>query len=166
MLPWLLWVVHFGKYDLSEVNMNDEDYMREAIAEALKGKGQVDPNPMVGALIVEDGAIVARGYHAKYGDLHAERNAFNNLGREPKPGAVMYVTLEPCSTVGKTDACTKYILLSGIKKVVIGSMDPTEENKENGVLILREAGVEVITGVLEQECLDLNPEFFKVHGKN
>ena len=136
--------------------MTDEDYMRLALSEAMKGKGSVEPNPMVGAVIVEQDQVVARGYHEKFGELHAERNALNALGRPPSAEAVMYVTLEPCSTVGKTDACTKYVIAAGIKKVVLGVVDPNPDHQGRGINILREAGVEVITGVLEEECKALN----------
>ena len=95
----------------------DEQYMAEALAEAQKGWGMTHPNPMVGALIVEYGEVVARGFHARSGEAHAEVNALNNLGRTPKENAVLYVTLEPCMTKGRTGACTEVIQRAGIREI-------------------------------------------------
>lgn len=134
-------------------------YMQIAIEEALKGKGSVEPNPMVGAVIVENGKLVAQAHHKKFGELHAERIALNKLGRKPKPGACMYVTLEPCSTHGRTGACTEYLMESGISCVILGAIDPNPAHRGRGIDILRKSGIEVLTGVLERECTDLNPEF-------
>jgi diaminohydroxyphosphoribosylaminopyrimidine deaminase / 5-amino-6-(5-phosphoribosylamino)uracil reductase len=134
----------------------DEDFMREALDRALHGWGRTHPNPMVGAVIVEDGKIVAEGFHASDGGFHAERAALDALGRKPRADAVLYVTLEPCSTEGRTGACTTAILAAGIKRVVVGATDPFPEHQGRGFSILREAGVEVVTGVLENECTDLN----------
>lgn len=137
----------------------DEHYMRAAIEEAKRSEGRQLPNPMVGALIVEDERVVARGFHAKCGEAHAEINALNDLGRKPKKGATMYVTLEPCSTIGRTGACTKALTDSGISAVVVGAIDPNPQHKGRGIQILKKAGVQVRTGVLEEECAALNPEF-------
>ena len=111
---------------------------------------------MVGAVVVEDGRIAAEGFHAKDGGQHAERAALAALGRPPKPGATLYCTLEPCSTHGRTGACTDAILAAGVKRVVVGANDPTPEHSGSGLEVLRRAGVEVVAGVLEDECLDLN----------
>lgn len=130
--------------------------MRRALELARKGWGLTHPNPMVGSVIVEDGRIVAEGYHARDGGPHAERVALAALGRPPKQGATLYVTLEPCSTPGRTGACTEAILTAGIKRVVVGAIDPSPEHCGKGFALLREAGVEVTEGVLGQECGDLN----------
>ena len=101
---------------------NDENFMRMAIELAKKGEGFVNPNPMVGAVITKDGRIIGSGYHKKYGDFHAERNAILDC-REDLTGAVMYVTLEPCCHYGKTPPCTEAIIESGIQRVVVGLAD-------------------------------------------
>lgn len=133
-----------------------EVFMRRALELARNGWGTTHPNPMVGAVIVEDGRIVAEGFHAKDGGPHAERVAMAALGREPKPGATMYVTLEPCSTHGRTGACTEAIIAAKFSRVVVGATDPFPEHAGHGFARLREAGIEVISGVLERECADLN----------
>lgn len=135
------------------------DYMRRALELAEKGMGHTTPNPMVGCVVVKDGRIVAEGYHEKYGGFHAERNALTRCS-EDLTGADMYVTLEPCCHHGKTPPCTDIILERGIGKVYIGSMDSNPKVAGKGVQILREHGVEVETGVLEEECLKLNEIFF------
>jgi len=135
---------------------NHEHFMRRALELARQGWGMTHPNPMVGALIVEDGAIVAEGFHAQDGGPHAERVALTNLGREPKPGATMYVTLEPCSTHGRTGACTDALIQAKISRVVVGQTDAHPGHGGEGFTILRSAGIEVISGVLENECRDLN----------
>ncbi|MEM8549281.1 MAG: bifunctional diaminohydroxyphosphoribosylaminopyrimidine deaminase/5-amino-6-(5-phosphoribosylamino)uracil reductase RibD [Verrucomicrobiota bacterium] len=134
----------------------DEHFMQRAIELAQKGWGDTHPNPIVGALIVEDAEIVAEGWHKKAGGDHAEVAALKALGRDPKPGATLYVTLEPCSTEGRTGACTDAIQRAGIKKVVVGATDPNPAHAGHGYAVLREQGVEVVTGVLEQACNDLN----------
>lgn len=139
--------------------MNAEDYMKLAIAEAKKGEGFTNPNPMVGAVIVKDGRIVGQDYHHEYGSYHAERNAILNC-REDLTGASMYVTLEPCCHYGKTPPCTEIIIESGIQTVYIGSMDPNPLVAGNGAKALRQHQIEVITGICEQECMALNKVFF------
>ncbi len=136
----------------------DEQFMRMAIELAKKGEGFVNPNPMVGAVIIKDGRIIGSGYHKKYGDLHAERNAILNC-REDLTGAVMYVTLEPCCHYGKTPPCTEAIIESGIQRVVVGLADPNPKVAGKGVKILKNAGIEVETFVLEEECKKLNEVF-------
>ncbi len=111
--------------------MTDELYMRQALTLAKKGCGWVNPNPMVGAVIVKNGQIIGSGYHQKYGDLHAERNALASCRESPKD-ATMYVTLEPCCHYGKTGPCTTAILQSGIRRVVIGSKDPQSSRLRKG----------------------------------
>jgi diaminohydroxyphosphoribosylaminopyrimidine deaminase / 5-amino-6-(5-phosphoribosylamino)uracil reductase len=134
----------------------DEAFMRCALDLALHGWGRTQPNPMVGAVIVEGGKVVAEGFHAQDGGPHAERVAIAALGRPPKRDAALYVTLEPCSTPGRTGACTEAILAAGFKRVVVGATDPTPEHSGRGLELLRDAGVEVTAGVLEGECSDLN----------
>lgn len=133
-----------------------ELFMRRALELARQGWGTTHPNPMVGAVVVEDGQIVAEGFHARDGGPHAEKAALAALGRKAKPGATMYVTLEPCSTAGRTGACTEAIKAAGISRVVVGATDPMPDHAGNGYTVLREAGIEVVTGVLERECTDLN----------
>lgn len=133
--------------------------MRRAIELAEKARGNTHPNPLVGAVLVEDGKIVAEGFHARAGTPHAERVALNTLGRKPNPGTTLFVTLEPCSTHGRTGACTEAILSAGISRVVVGATDPNPAHAGRGLEILRENGVEVVSGVLERDCENLNPIF-------
>jgi len=130
--------------------------MRRALELAQRAWGATHPNPMVGAVIVEGGEIVAEGFHGQDGGPHAERVALSALGRRPKAGATLYVTLEPCSTQGRTGACCETIKAAGIARVVAGATDPFKEHAGRGFAVLREAGVEVVSGVLERECADLN----------
>ena len=122
-------------------------------------RGKSVPTPMVGSVLVKDGQVISEGWHQKYGDLHAERNCILNC-RQDMSGAVLYVTLEPCCHYGKTPPCTDIIIESGIKKVVVGAMDPNPLVSGKGVEILEVHGIQVITGVLEKECLELNRAFF------
>jgi len=133
-----------------------ESYMRRALEVARRGWGATHPNPMVGAIIVEDGRIMAEGTHSQDGGPHAERLALLALGHRPRDGATLYVTLEPCSTPGRTGACTDAIIAAGLKRVVVGATDPNPAHAGHGFDVLRAAGVEVISGVLERECTDLN----------
>jgi len=135
---------------------NHEYYMGRALELARQGWGATPPNPMVGAVIVENGKIVAEGFHATDGGPHAEKAALAELGRKAKPGATMYVTLEPCSTEGRTGACTDSIKAAEITRVVVGATDPNPAHAGRGLSVLRETGIEVVTGVLEHECTDLN----------
>ena len=122
--------------------MNDADYMRLALALAERGRGWTAPNPMVGAVIVKDGAVIAQGWHERYGQLHAERNALASCTADPA-GATMYVTLEPCCHHGKQPPCVEAILEAGIRRVVVGSADPNPLVAGKGVALLRSHGVEV-----------------------
>ncbi len=133
-----------------------EPFMRRAIAVAKRGWGDTHPNPLVGALIVEDGEVVAEGHHAKAGGPHAEIDALRTLGRKPKPGATLYVTLEPCCTHGRTPPCTEAIVDAGLSRVVVGTTDPNPAHAGKSHELLRAGGVEVIDGVLAADCADLN----------
>lgn len=137
----------------------DIKYMERAIELAKKGEGAVNPNPLVGAVIVKDNRIIGEGYHARYGELHAERNAFANL-TEDAEGAEMYVTLEPCCHHGKQPPCVEAIVEHKIAKVYVGSDDPNERVAGKGIEFLRNHGVEVETQVMKEECDALNPVFF------
>lgn len=139
--------------------MNDQAYMKQALELAKKGWGWTSPNPMVGAVIVKDGRVIGQGWHAAYGDLHAERAALAACAEDPA-GATMYVTLEPCCHHGKQPPCTDAILEAGLARVVVGSPDPNPQVSGQGVQILRSAGLEVTEGVLREECDALNDVFF------
>ena len=138
---------------------NDIYYMSQALEQAKKGAGYVNPNPMVGAVIVKDGDIIGRGYHMRYGEFHAERNALADCKESPE-GATIYVTLEPCCHYGKTPPCTEAIIESGIKRVVVGSGDSNPLVAGKGIQILKSKGIEVTEHVLQKECDDLNEVFF------
>lgn len=133
--------------------------MRIALELAKKGCGRVSPNPMVGAVIVKDGRIIGKGYHERYGDLHAERNALASCREKPE-GATMYVTLEPCCHHGKQPPCTEAILEAGISRVVVGSADPNPLVSGKGIDMLREHGICVTEGILKEECDSINEVFF------
>lgn len=134
----------------------EADLMRRALGLARRAWGETHPNPMVGALIVEDGEVVAEGWHARDGGPHAERAALANLGRRPLSGATMVVTLEPCSTAGRTGACCDAIKAAGVARVIVGATDPNPAHAGRGVEVLGAAGIEVVPGVLADECADLN----------
>ena len=138
----------------------DIEYMQRAIALAKKGAGFVNPNPMVGCVVVKDNEIITEGYHEYYGGLHAERNALTNTAADCKD-ATLYVTLEPCCHHGKTPPCTDIIIEKGIKKVVVGLLDPNPLVAGKGISILQNAGIEVVTGVEEDKIKELNKVFLK-----
>ena len=142
-----------------EENIN-EKYMRMAIELAKKGAGAVNPNPMVGAVVVKNGEVIGRGHHKFFGGPHAEVYALEEAG-EKAEGATIYVTLEPCSHYGKTPPCAKKIIDMGIKKCFIGSSDPNPKVAGKGVAMLKEAGIEVVENVLKEECDEVNQVFFK-----
>jgi diaminohydroxyphosphoribosylaminopyrimidine deaminase/5-amino-6-(5-phosphoribosylamino)uracil reductase len=142
-------------------------YMQTALDLAKKGWPIVAPNPMVGCVIVKDDKIVAEGYHKKYGEVHAEVYAVNNLPGEIEPkDCTLYVNLEPCSHHGKTPPCADLIIGKGFKKVVIANSDPNPLVSGRGIEKLKNAGIEVVSGVLEQEGLELNKRFFTFHTKH
>lgn len=139
---------------------NDAHCMRLALAEARKGLGRTSPNPVVGALVVKSGSIVAKGYHHKAGGPHAEVNALAQAGSSAR-GADLYVTLEPCNHTGRTPPCTEAILAAGIARVVVGMPDPNPAVTGGGAAYLKTKGIEVVTGVLEEECRRINRPFSK-----
>lgn len=139
--------------------MDDIEYMRLAIQLARQGCGWVNPNPMVGAVVVKDDRIIGQGYHEKCGGAHAERNALADI-REAAAGATLYVTLEPCCHYGRTPPCTEVIIECGISRVVIGSADPNPLVAGKGIAILRSNGIEVIENIAKDECDKLNESFF------
>ncbi|MCM3763271.1 bifunctional diaminohydroxyphosphoribosylaminopyrimidine deaminase/5-amino-6-(5-phosphoribosylamino)uracil reductase RibD [Alkalihalobacillus oceani] len=139
--------------------MNDHDYMKLALELAESTAGQTAPNPVVGSVVVKDGAIVGFGAHLKAGEAHAEVHALTMAGEKAR-GATIYVTLEPCSHYGKTPPCADLIVKSGIKRAVIATGDPNPEVAGRGLEKLRNAGIEVEFGVCQQEANELNRVFF------
>ena len=137
-----------------------EKFMRRALELAKKGWGATNPNPLVGAVIVKDGVIVGEGAHERIGHNHAEINALKDAGEKVK-GAHMYVTLEPCSHYGKTPPCALALASSGISKVFIAMSDPNPKVNGKGIQILKDAGIEVETGIMEKEAKKLNEIFIK-----
>jgi diaminohydroxyphosphoribosylaminopyrimidine deaminase/5-amino-6-(5-phosphoribosylamino)uracil reductase len=139
---------------------SSERLMAEAIAEAKKAQGRTRPNPLVGCVIVRDGEIVARGYHARAGEAHGEVAALEALEGSAE-GCELYVNLEPCCHHGRTPPCTKAIIEAGIKRVYVGTLDPFPEVSGRGIAALEDAGIEVVAGVLEEESRRLNQPYFK-----
>ena len=146
---------------------DDEKYMRRCIQLAKNGQLNAKPNPMVGAVIVSaEGRIIGEGYHVRCGEGHAEVNAFASVRPEDEhllPAATIYVSLEPCSHYGKTPPCADLIIKKGVRRVVVGCIDPFAEVQGRGIQKLRNAGIEVEVGVLEAECQALNRRFFTYH---
>ena len=138
----------------------DELYMRMALDLARKGKGWTTPNPLVGAVIVKGGRAIGQGYHQKYGQPHAEVNAIASA-KEDVTEATLYVTLEPCSHFGKTPPCSDLLIDKNIKRVVVGTLDPNPLVAGKGIEKLRSSGIEVVTGVLEEESQKMNEIFIK-----
>lgn len=145
--------------NITEDYSEDEKYMAMAIELAKKGYGYTAPNPVVGAVIVKDGCMIGQGYHEKYGEPHAERNALASCTQSPK-GATIYVTLEPCCHHGKQPPCTEAILQAGISRVVTGSGDPNPLVGGKGIQILKDHGIQVKEHVMKEECDALNQAFF------
>ena len=135
--------------------------MRAALAEAKKGLGKTSPNPAVGAVLVNGNRIISRGYHRQAGGDHAEVDCLRKLAGPIPPGAILYVTLEPCSTRGRTAPCANYIIERNVRSVVIGTIDPNPQHRGRAVELLRAGGVDVATGILEQDCARLNEAFNK-----
>lgn len=142
--------------------IEDEKYMRRCLQLAANGKNNAKPNPMVGAVIVCDGRIIGEGYHVRCGEGHAEVNAFKSVKDEDGrllTKSTMYVSLEPCSHYGRTPPCADLIVSKKVRRVVIGCIDPFAKVQGRGIQKLRDAGIEVTVGVLENECLELNKRF-------
>src|SRR5438045_1052332 len=140
-----------SELDSGSNDARDAEYMRRALALAQLAWGQTAPNPMVGAVVVRDDVVVGEGYHARYGEPHAEVLALKAAGDRAR-GSTMYVTLEPCNHFGKTPPCTDAIIKAGIKRVVAGCSDPNPNVQGGTVTKLRDAGIEVVTGVLSGPC--------------
>jgi diaminohydroxyphosphoribosylaminopyrimidine deaminase/5-amino-6-(5-phosphoribosylamino)uracil reductase len=145
---------------MKQPSKDDEAFMRLALREARKGLGRTSPNPLVGAVVVSGGEIVGRGYHKKAGTPHAEVHALRDADKQAKD-ATIYVTLEPCNHTGRTPPCTQRIVESGIKRVVVGMVDPNPLVAGSGCDFLREKGIEVAGLVLEDECQAINRPFIK-----
>lgn len=137
--------------------------MQRCLDLAIKGLGFVAPNPMVGCVIVCDDKIVSEGYHQKFGNEHAEPNAINKLNEETLKKSTLYVNLEPCSHYGKTPPCADLIIKKGIKKVVVGNLDSNPLVAGSGIQKLKDAGIDVEFGILNEECKKLNHRFFYFH---
>jgi len=146
----------------------NELYMQRCLQLAKLGSGNVAPNPMVGAVLIFENRIIGEGYHKKYGDAHAEVNCIASVKETDKnyiERSVLYVSLEPCAHFGKTPPCSDLIIKNKIPKVVIGCRDPFKKVDGKGIEKLKAAGIEILTGVLEQECVNLNKRFFCFHTK-
>lgn len=142
--------------------MTDSDYMVRALALAAQGKGYTSPNPCVGAVVVKDGRIIGQGFHPKAGGPHAEVVAIDDAAAkapEKLAGSTIYVTLEPCNHFGKTPPCTHKIFNAGITRVVLACKDPNPNVAGGGIEFLREKGIEVVSGLMEQEALALIEDF-------
>lgn len=140
--------------------------MQRAIELAKRGAGYVAPNPLVGAVLVHHDRIIGEGWHEAYGEAHAEVNCIRSVKEEDKPliaSSVLYVTLEPCAHFGKTPPCANLIMEEKIPKVVIGTLDPFMEVNGRGIQKLREAGIEIITGVEAEACAEMNKRFLTFH---
>jgi diaminohydroxyphosphoribosylaminopyrimidine deaminase/5-amino-6-(5-phosphoribosylamino)uracil reductase len=142
-----------------------DTYMHRCLELAAKGLGRVAPNPMVGCVIVYNDHIVAEGYHEQYGGLHAEPNAINQVSDDILRKSTLYVNLEPCSHHGKTPPCADLIISKGLRKVVIGNLDSNPLVSGKGIQKLKDAGIEVEFGILDNECRTLNKRFFTLHEK-
>lgn len=140
---------------------NDETFMRAALAAARMGLGQTSPNPAVGAVLVINGKMVAKGHHQRAGLPHAEIECLGNFKSPIPKHSTLYVTLEPCSTTGRTGPCTREIVQAGVRRIVIGATDPNPRHAGRGIELLKEAGLDVDAGVLEKECSALNEAFNK-----
>ena len=146
--------------------IDDEKFMQRCIQLAKNGRQNAKPNPMVGAVIVHNNRIIGEGYHVRCGQGHAEVNAFASISAADEallPESTLYVSLEPCSHYGKTPPCADLIIEKGVRRVVVGCIDEFAEVQGRGIRKLREAGIEVKVGVLEDECKALNRRFFTFH---
>jgi diaminohydroxyphosphoribosylaminopyrimidine deaminase/5-amino-6-(5-phosphoribosylamino)uracil reductase len=139
---------------------DDEYWMKRVLRLAEKGRGRTSPNPMVGAVLIKDGRTVGEGYHARAGEAHAEIIALKKAGAEAR-GATLYTNLEPCSHYGKTPPCAPALIEAGVKRVVVGMEDPNPLVKGKGLKMLKNAGLNVNVGILEEDCQRLNEAFCK-----
>lgn len=153
---------------MNKVSITDEKYMRRCIQLAQNGRENAQPNPMVGAVIVYEDRIIGEGYHVRCGEGHAEVNACASVKPEDEhllKASTIYVSLEPCSHYGKTPPCADLLIKKGFKRCVIGCQDPFAKVQGRGIQKLKDAGMEVTVGVLEEECKALNKRFMTYHGQ-
>ena len=151
-----------------KIMTKDQTFMQRCLQLAQNGQRNARPNPMVGAVIVCGDRIIGEGYHVRCGEGHAEVNAFASVRQEDEPlisQSTIYVSLEPCAHYGKTPPCAELIVRKGVRRCVVGCIDPFAKVSGRGVEMLREAGIEVTVGVLEKECRELNRRFFTFHEK-
>lgn len=164
IVEWFNFYSYFyRKIELMEKETVDRMYMRRCLQLAANGLQNAKPNPMVGAVIVNEGRIIGEGYHVRCGEGHAEVNAFASVKHEDEhllPTSTLYVSLEPCSHYGKTPPCADLIIKKGVRRVVVGCVDPFAKVHGRGIQKLRDAGIDVSVGVLENECKALNKRFF------
>ncbi len=149
---------------ITQANKKDIYFLKETLRLARKGMGRTNPNPMVGCVIVKGERIISKGYHKKAGQIHAEIDALNNSKLDTK-NATLYVNLEPCSHFGKTPPCVDAIIKAGIARVVCPFNDSNPRVQGNGIKILRDAGIQVVTGLLQEESMELNEAYFSFHLK-
>ncbi len=157
---------HYSEGVNATATADDERFMRRAIQLAAQGRGHTSPNPMVGAVIVCRGRIIGEGFHRRCGQGHAEVNAIASVRAEDRSllsDSTIYVSLEPCSHYGKTPPCARLLIERGLRRVVVGTLDPFEKVSGRGVAMLREAGIKITVGVLERECRRLNERFITAH---
>src|SRR5438874_5750219 len=143
------------------MDSRDEIWMERALDLAEKGRGYVEPNPLVGAVIVQEDRVVGEGWHERYGEAHAEINALSQAGESAR-GATLYVTLEPCCHQGKTPPCTEALVRAGIRRVVAAMGDPFPQVAGQGIELLRAAGIDVDLGACETEAKRLNAPYLKL----
>ena len=151
-----------------KIMTKDQTFMQRCLQLAQNGQRNARPNPMVGAVIVCGDRIIGEGYHVRCGEGHAEVNAFASVRKDDEPllsQSTIYVSLEPCAHYGKTPPCAELIVRKGVRRCVVGCIDPFAKVSGRGVEMLREAGIEVTVGVLEKECRELNRRFFTFHEK-
>ncbi len=147
---------------MNSVENNDKLFMQRALELALKGKGQVEPNPLVGCVIVRQGKIIGEGWHQKYGEAHAEQNAIESIqDKSLLPGSTAYVTLEPCAHYGKTPPCCDLMVTQKVGRVIVCNVDPNPLVNGKGIRRMKAAGIQVETGLLAREGRKMNEEFFK-----
>ena len=148
------------------VAKGDKKFMKRCLELASKAEGSTYPNPLVGSVIVHKGKIIGEGYHLKAGKAHAEVNAINSVADKSKlKDSTLYVNLEPCSHFGKTPPCADFIISNSIRKVVIGTLDTSDKVSGKGILKLKDAGCDVLSGILDEECRWINRRFFTFHEK-